>query len=45
MEARIASHLAIRTNACTFQHHGGVWILGRERGRAHDEESQSHCTL
>ena len=45
MEARIASHLAIGADTCALQHHGGVWILGRERGRAHNEESQSHCTL
>jgi hypothetical protein len=45
MEARIASHLAIGADACALQHHGGVWIVGRERRRAHDEESQSHRTL
>ena len=37
MEARIARHLAIRANACTLQHVGGVWTVGRERGRVHNE--------
>ena len=45
METRITRHLAISADACALQHHGGVWTVGRERGRAYDEESQSHRTL
>ena len=45
MEARIASHLAIGADACALQHRSGVRTVGRERGRAHNEESQSHRTL
>jgi hypothetical protein len=45
MEARIALNLAIGADGSAFQHVGSVRIvfrfLGRERGHAHNEQSQS----